>query len=87
MIKQTFEQIRKMYPDQFLLLLNYEGKDLPDGRVDIIAAEEVQVFQNGEQMMEAFKRCKGSNKKIMFCTPEYKERLIVDRVPAMRVFG
>lgn len=87
MAKRTFKEIRDRYPSGFLLLLDYEGKEMPDGQIDVIAAEEVQAFDTGEEMMEAYKHLRGSGKKVMFCTPEYKDRLIIDKLPAMRVFG
>ena len=87
MEKQTFRQIRDKYPSAFLLLLNYEGQELPDGQIDVIAAEEVQAFDTGEEMIEAYKGLRGSGKRVMFCTPEYRDRLVIDKLPAMRVFG
>ena len=85
--KQTFQEIRSKYPTGFLLLLNYEGRELPDGQIDVVAADEVQAFDSGEEMMEAYKALRCSGKKVMFCTPEYQDRLIIDKLPAMRIFG
>ena len=87
MPKQTFTEIRNQYPLSYLLLVDYEGIRLPDGRIEVVAAESVQSFETGDQMMEGYKMFKGSGKKVMFCTPEYKERLVIDVVPAMRIFG
>lgn len=87
MEKHSFKQIREKYPSDFLLLLNYEGRELSDGKIDVISAEEVRAFASGEQMMEAYQNLRHSGKRIMFCTPEYKERLIIEKLPAMRVFA
>ena len=84
---RTFKQIREKFPSGFLLLLNYEGLELPDGQIDVVAAEDVQAFDTGEEMMEAYKGLRHSGKKVMFCTPEYKDRLVIEKLPAMRVFG
>ncbi len=83
MEKQTFTQIRERFPSDFLLLLNYEGKELPEGRIDVVAAEEVRAFDSGDKTMAAYKELRQSGKKIMFCTPDYKERLIIEKLPAM----
>lgn len=87
MAKQTFAEIRNRYPSSYLLLVDYDEVSLPDGRIEIIGADDVQSFETGDQMMDGYKIFKRSGKKVMFCTPEYKERLIVEIVPAMRIFG
>ena len=86
MVKQTFTEIRSRYPDAYILLLNYDGVELPDGQIEVVAAEEAQPFSNGEDMLRAYQSFRHSGKKVMFCTPEYKTRLIIDKLPAMRVF-
>ena len=87
MPKQTFTEIRTTYPDTYLLLLNYYGVELPDGKIEVVAAEEVRSFNTGEEMLEAHKRLRYSGKKIMFCTPEYRERLIIEKLALMGIFG
>ena len=87
MSKQTFTEIRNKYPSTFLLLLDYEGLELSNGQIEVVAAEEARSFDTGEEMLIAYKQLSHSGKKVMFCTPEYKDRLIIDKLPAMRVFG
>ncbi len=86
MAKRSFCEIRRQYPESYLLLVDYEGVELPDGKLDVVAAEEAQAFANGDDMLDAFKSLRRSGKKVMFCTPEYKDRLVVDRLPGMRIF-
>ena len=87
MKKQTFSEIRSRYPDSYLLLLDYDGMPLPSGEIEIVAADEVQSFDTGEQMLAAYKKLRSSGKKVMFCTPEYQDRLIIQKLPGMRIFG
>ena len=87
MAKLTFSQIRSKYPSSYLLLFNYEEVNLPNGQVEIISAEDAQSFETGDAMLDAFKAQRRSGKKIMFCTPEYRDRLIIERRPSMRVLG
>ena len=86
MAKQTFKEIRALYPFDFLILLDFDETTLPDGKIDVVAAEEVRAFQSGEKMLEAYMHLKKSGKKVLFCTPEYKDRLVIDHIPAMRMF-
>jgi hypothetical protein len=87
MPKQTFTEIRNKFPESFLLLLDYEGVDLPGGKIDIVAAQEIRSFQTGEEMLDEYKKLRHAGMKVMFCTPEYKDRLIIEKLPGMRVFG
>ena len=87
MAKQTFTEIRNKFPDSFLLLLDYDGVELPGGKIDVVAAQETLSFTTGEEMLDEYKKLRHAGKKVMFCTPEYKERLIIEKLPAMRVLG
>lgn len=87
MSKTTFSKIRAEYPSSFLLLFDYDEVELPSGEVEIVAADAVEAYETGEQMLDAYKAHRHSGKKMMFCTPEYQDRLIIERRPSMRVFG
>ena len=87
MAKQTFIEIRTQHPRSFLLLLDYEEKVLPSGQIEITAAEETKAFNSGEEMLEEYKKLRHSGRRVMFCSPEYQDKFIIERRPSMRVFG
>ena len=87
MPKKSFSQIRAEHPSSFLLLIDYDEVELPSGKIEIIAADRVLDFDTGEEMLEAYRDLRHSGHQVMFCSPEYQDRLIIERRPSMRVFG
>ncbi len=87
MAKMTFAEIRAKYPQSYLLLIDYDEVDLPTGEVEITGAADVEAFSTGEEMLTAYQALKRSGRDLMFCTPQYQDRFIIERRPSMRVFG
>lgn len=75
MPKQTFKEIRAQYPSEFLVLLEYDEDTLPDGKIDVIAAKEVQYFESGEEMREAYKQLKKPRRRLLSVHPNIKSAL------------
>lgn len=86
-MQKTFTEIRSQFPKEYLLLFDYEAAALPDGKFELLSAADVQAFCSGEEMFEAYKQQKNSGRKIMFCSPEIRERFIFERRPSMRIWG
>ena len=87
MAKQSFSEIRAQFPSAYLLLFDYDEIRLSDREVEIVSADDVQHFESGEEMLAAFRTQRGSGRKVMFCTPDYQDRLVIERRPGLRVFG
>lgn len=87
MPKQSFVDIRTRYPKSYLLLLDYDETQLPSGEVEITAAQDAIAFDSGDEMLDEYKRLRQSGRKVMFCSPDYTEKLVVERRPSMRVLG
>ena len=84
---QSFIQIRSQFPEKFLVLLDYQDRLLPNGKLEILGAQEVQAFDTGDDMYGVYRDLRRSGKKAIFCTPDYRESFIIDRIPAMRVMA
>jgi hypothetical protein len=87
MAYQTFSQIRALSPDNFLVLIDCRELALPDGRLEILGAEDVSAFKAGEEMMKSYSSLSRAGKKVRFCTPDYRDSFIIERIHTMRKFG
>ena len=87
MVKTTFKAIRERFPSSFLLLIDYDEVEVAPGEMEILAATEAQAFDSSEEMLAAYKQLKGTGHRLMFCSPDQKDRFIIERRPSMRVGG
>jgi hypothetical protein len=83
----TFQEIRKQYPHQFLVLLDPEEKAVSVDEVEVIAAADVRAFESGAQMYDEYRALRREGRKVTFCTPHYKDHFIVEQVPSRRIVG
>ena len=83
----SFKKIREEHPDKFLVLVDYEEKELSLGEVEILGAEYYHVYDDGMDMFNAYRDLKKKGQKVVFCTPDYVDRFVMERRPSMRVLG
>lgn len=82
-----FKKIRQDNPDKFLVLVDYEEQELPSGEVEILGARYFHAYDAGMDMFNAYRDLKKKGQKVLFCTPDYQDRFIMERRPVMRVLG
>lgn len=83
----TFQEIRKLYPDDFLVLIEPEENQVSVNEVEVTGAKEVKAYKTGNEMYQVYKELKKSGVKATFCLPDYKDRFIIQQIPSMRIFG
>ena len=83
----TFQEIRKQYPSQFLVLVEPEEKRHSVNQIEVVGAQEVFAYESGEEMMEAYRSMKKKGMQVKFCTPHYKNRFVVEQILTGRIFS
>ncbi|MCC6220142.1 MAG: hypothetical protein IT291_02765, partial [Deltaproteobacteria bacterium] len=48
-----FKKIREKYPDKFLVLVDYEEKELSLSEIEILGAPYYHVYETGKEMFDA----------------------------------
>jgi hypothetical protein len=84
---RSFQDIRREYPSQFLVLIEPEEVRLSERELEVTGAAYVQAYENGNEMLEAYRDLKNKGLKVTMCTPHYQERFIIEQVPSARVMG
>lgn len=87
MAKQTFQEIRDLYPSQFLVLIDYDEQELDSGEVEITGADAVRVFEDGNEMLTSYQDLNEKGVRAIFCTPNYKDRFIIQQELCLRVMS
>ena len=87
MARMTFREIRRQFPDQFLVLFDPEEKAVSADQIEVTGARDVRAFDNGDAMFQAYRQLKREGHHVTFCTPHYKDHFIVEQVPLRRIIG
>ena len=82
---QSFQDIRKQFPNDFLVLVDYESHELPSGEIEVIGATCVHVYKSGREMYDAYRDLTKRGLKALFVTPSYKDSFIMEKRFSMRV--
>lgn len=82
-----FQKIKQDYPSKFLVLVDYDETELPSGEVEILGAKYFHTYDEGMDMFNAYRDLKRKGQRVVFCTPDYQDRFVIERRPSMRVFG
>ena len=82
-----FKKIREEHPDKFLVLVDYEQRELSVSEIEILGAPYYHVYDTGKEMFDAYRDLKRKGLKVMICTPDYQDRFVIERKPSARVFG
>ena len=80
-----FKEIRKKYPEEFLVLLDCESKELPSGELEITGAKFAQTYANGKEMYDAYRHLFKKGLNVFFATPAYKDSLIMEQRTSLRL--
>ena len=82
-----FKKIRQDNPDKFLVLVDYEQKDLSLTQIEILGAPYYHAYSTGKEMFDAYRDLKRKGQKVMICTPDYQDRFVIERQFSARVLG
>ena len=82
---KSFKDIRKQYPNQFLVLVDFESRDLPTGEIEVTGAKYVHVYESGKDMYEAYRDLTRKGHEAVFVTPSYSDSFIMEKRFSMRV--
>lgn len=77
---KTFKEIRKEYPDEYLILIDPEEKALDKFEVEITGARAVEAYGDHKDMANAYWAHRARGNRVSFATPAARERLVIDRV-------
>lgn len=82
---KSFKEIRKQYPSQFLVLVDYDSRELPTGEIEVTGAKYVHVYESGKDMYEAYRDLSRKGQEVVFVTPNYTDSFIMEKRFSMRV--
>lgn len=82
-----FKKIRLDHPDKFLVLVDYDEKELPSGEIEILGARYYHTYDTILEMYNAYRDLKKKGQSVVICTPDYQDSFVIERRPSMRVFG
>ena len=75
----SFKKIRENYPKEFLVLVDYDEHVIKEDEVQITGAKFCHAYNNGDDMLEAYRVLKKKGEKVIFCTPYYQDNFIIER--------
>lgn len=87
MMVRSFEEIRTEYPSQYLVLLDPVEQEVGPSTLEITGAKGVYAYESGKAMFAAYRDFRKRGLNVRFCTPQYKERFLVEQIPTLGIFG
>jgi hypothetical protein len=84
---RSFQEIRKQFPNEFLILVHPREVQIDQHWIEVTGAEEVIAFDSGEEMFREYKELKKKDQQIRFCTPYYKEKFTIEQIPTLGIYG
>jgi hypothetical protein len=82
---KSFQEIRKQYPSQYLVLVDFEAHELPSGDLEVTGAKYVHAYKTGKEMYEAYRDLAKKGQKAVFVTPYYQDSFTMEQRFSMRV--
>ncbi len=86
-MSKSFRDIRALSPDKFLLLENYEEREISDTAVEVTGAESFQAYNSLREVFTAYRKLKSEGRNVVFCTPLYQDSFILERQPSARILA
>jgi hypothetical protein len=82
-----FKKIRQEHPDKFLVLVDYQEKELSPTKFEVLGAQYYHLFDTPTDMYRAYRDLKKKGQNVIICTPDYQNSFVVERRFSMRVIG
>lgn len=77
--------IRRQYPDQFILLGNLVEKKISDTQYKIVEGTILKVSDDAKEIREAYQQYKRAGKQVIYALPSTPQNFIVENVPFMGI--
>lgn len=87
MISRTFKEIRQEFPDNFLVLVDCESRELATGEFEILGAEHVETFKEFRKMYDSYRDYRKKGLDAWFVLPQYKESCVMQQRFSVRILG
>ncbi|HHC24120.1 MAG TPA: hypothetical protein ENK58_01710 [Desulfobacterales bacterium] len=76
-----WSEIKKQYPDKFILIGNIVEKRISESQSEIIEAKVLEISDNGKEIMRAYRQYKQKGLDVLYSLPATSEEFIVRNVP------
>ena len=77
--------IRRQYPDQFILLGNLVEQKISDTQYKIVEGTILKVSDDAKEIREAYQKYKRAGKQVIYALPSTPQNFIVENVPFMGI--
>ncbi len=82
---RTFLDIRKQFPNEFLVLVDCETHNLPTGEIEVTGAKYVHAYKNAREMYDAYRDLSRKGLNVLFVPSRYKDSFIMEQRFSMRL--
>ena len=76
-----WSEIKKQYPDKFILIGNIVEKRISESQSEIIEAKVLEISDNGKEIMRAYRQYIQKGLDVLYSLPATSEEFIVRNVP------
>jgi hypothetical protein len=76
-----WSEIRKQYPDKFVLIGDIVEKKLSKTKSKILEGHILEISDDGKEIFKAYRRYKKKGMNVLFSLPKTKSEFIVEDVP------
>lgn len=84
---RTFKDIRKEFPDDFLVLVDCESRELETGELEILGAKHVETFKEFRSMYDSYRDYRKKGLDAWFVLPQYKDSCVMEQRFSGRIMG
>ena len=82
---RSFQDIRKQFPSDFLVLVDYESHELPTGEIEVTGAKYVHAYKTAREMYDAYRDLSRKGLNVLFVPPRYQDSFIMEQRFSMRL--
>ena len=81
-----WSEIRKQYPDKFILIGDIVEERISENQSKVIEAKILEVADDGKEIMQAYRLYKQKGLEVLYTLPTTPEEFIVKNVPFKGIF-
>jgi len=74
-------EIRKQYPDKFILIGDIVEENISETKSKIIGGKILRISDNGKEIRQAYQKFKQKGINVLYSLPTTPEEFIVENVP------
>ena len=80
-LDMKWSEIKKQYPDKFILIGNIVEERISDNQSKVIEANVLETSDDGKEIMRAYRQYKQKGLDVLYSLPTTSEEFIVRNVP------